>query len=1193
MTTRRFQLSDGKSDKFWEITVSGASFDVRFGRIGTNGQAQTKPFSSDAAAAQESSKLIREKIAKGYIEVACATPTPTPTPTPDPADARTPHGLLWTPETRVRRRPRRSHGVRRDLSTDALEHLRAFCMQRRPAIAGGATFSDEKYARLQSEVLAPFDDGARLSPEAAGAASVLLMSRMDPRAQLAGRSLGALLVDGWLELGGPGYLVSAAAASTSFSCFADPEVKDAIVLGPHVVIKGLPQFAHTEQGGIFWEAVRERISTMPEEAYEAAYAEAQKLFADGSSRVKVRLAFAFPDERAWTSEAARIVLAAGDIGHTPMALASVSDRAEVDSLLSLLAGYHDRQAYAAFDIVDALGVDADVPLVGIADAARRMHWGGDDALATALDALTVVPTMTVAEWLVRYLVDKRIAPTAAAFFSAAPALAFATIAPLAAARKASMSAAAILANAVRAAPDQARDALPTLDDRAAKIVRGLLEENAPVEEATLEELPSVLATPPWASGTKKAKKNLTVFDLRTLPFEEYVDWSGLTKPAALSTATADKEDALIQAIDQRIANNRDVYLWEIHRCTDAVALQLLRRVPPELWWSFNLAQDVAIHLARFDVAAVDACLEIAKKKSTDAIIALEALISPRLAPFMADVLVRVRRARRIAERWLARHPEVAAIGLLPYAFGPPGKQRENACRALRFLVARGHRDTLENVARKYDDSCARALGDVLGAADLVEGAPSKPPKMPQFFDPRALPRPRLVASKKALPLDAVRRLGEMLAFCDPVEPYVGLEHVREACDADSLGSFAWALFEAWGLAGYVASEKWAFFALGWLGRDEHAHALAACIRAWPTEGAFARAVLGLDVLAMMQSDAALMLIHGISQKVKSRPLLEKAREKMDSLAEALGLTAEELGDRLVPDLGLEADGSRVLDFGPRTFHVGFDEHFAPFVRDADGARLKDLPKPGTNDDPERAADASNEWKALKKVARSVAAQQVTRFESAMVARRRWDAEAFRTYVVDHPLVGQLVRRLVLAAYDASGKLLGTFRIAEDGSYANEKDEAFEVRQEATVGVVHPLELDPALLAIWGDRFADYEIVQPFAQLGRDVPRNITLGDFVSFPKADTLKLLGLERRGWKRGAVGDGGMIDSFEKEVGALRAVLSLDPGIYAGDPKINPEQTPRDLSFGEHMRGEVSSPDPIFIAEVAADLRAVGALG
>jgi predicted DNA-binding WGR domain protein len=69
---RRFEFVDEKSNKFWEISLSGPLVSVKFGRIGTDGQIQTKSFSSDAEAQSNYDKLIAEKKRKGYQEVASA-----------------------------------------------------------------------------------------------------------------------------------------------------------------------------------------------------------------------------------------------------------------------------------------------------------------------------------------------------------------------------------------------------------------------------------------------------------------------------------------------------------------------------------------------------------------------------------------------------------------------------------------------------------------------------------------------------------------------------------------------------------------------------------------------------------------------------------------------------------------------------------------------------------------------------------------------------------------------------------------------------------------------------------------------------------------------------------------------------------------------------------------------------------------
>jgi len=75
MPRREFNFQEGTSNKFWMIELEGTSFTVRFGRIGTDGQAQVKEFPSEAAASAAHDKLVAEKIKKGYKEVTGSTPT--------------------------------------------------------------------------------------------------------------------------------------------------------------------------------------------------------------------------------------------------------------------------------------------------------------------------------------------------------------------------------------------------------------------------------------------------------------------------------------------------------------------------------------------------------------------------------------------------------------------------------------------------------------------------------------------------------------------------------------------------------------------------------------------------------------------------------------------------------------------------------------------------------------------------------------------------------------------------------------------------------------------------------------------------------------------------------------------------------------------------------------------------------------
>ena len=62
----RYELIEGTSSKFWEITLDGASFRTCYGRIGSNGHTKIKRHASADDAKREHDKLVKEKTSKGY-----------------------------------------------------------------------------------------------------------------------------------------------------------------------------------------------------------------------------------------------------------------------------------------------------------------------------------------------------------------------------------------------------------------------------------------------------------------------------------------------------------------------------------------------------------------------------------------------------------------------------------------------------------------------------------------------------------------------------------------------------------------------------------------------------------------------------------------------------------------------------------------------------------------------------------------------------------------------------------------------------------------------------------------------------------------------------------------------------------------------------------------------------------------------
>ncbi|BEL12657.1 hypothetical protein Q0Z83_108480 [Actinoplanes sichuanensis] len=442
-----------------------------------------------------------------------------------------------------------------------------------------------------------------------------------------------------------------------------------------------------------------------------------------------------------------------------------------------------------------------------------------------------------------------------------------------------------------------------------------------------------------------------------------------------------------------------------------------------------------------------------------------------------------------------------------------------------------------------------------------------------------------------LPTESLRDLAMVFALHKPLEPYAGVEVVRAACEPEDLARFAWGLFEAWLAAGADGRQGWALDALGLVGDDEVVRRLTPLIMGWPGQSGHARAVTGLGVLADIGTEVALVHLHRIAERTRYAGLRSAAQRQIDQVAARMGLSTERLADRLVPDFGLDGDGGLTLDYGPRSFAVRFDEELKPCVVDSGGKVLKNLPKPGVRDDAELAPAAYQRFTVLKKDVRTVAADQIRRLERAMVTGRRWPEAEFRRFLIEHPLLRHPARRLLWGRFDASGVLVGAFRVAEDGTFADEHDEETRIAAGQVVGVVHPIDLGRTLPR-WSEVFADYRIMQPFAQLGRETGtltgEEAATGRLVRFEglRVPTGAVLGLENRGWRRERPMDGGVqVQITVSPVGGVQFVLDLDPGIAVGAVDVFPEQTLGAVGFGvrEAARNEVA------VSEVIRDLEAL----
>ncbi|TAG25649.1 MAG: DUF4132 domain-containing protein [Burkholderiales bacterium] len=753
-----------------------------------------------------------------------------------------------------------------------------------------------------------------------------------------------------------------------------------------------------------------------------------------------------------------------------------------------------------------------------------------------------------------------------------------------------------------------------------------LHEPSQAAEASLNDLPRLLQNPPWLA--KKRQNPLPVLEVATIPTEERLHWTpeeletfktyknyrGQSFPdevpsssysvtlVAMRLSLAGMERVKqSQPLQPGDLNESGVDMELVLQVPLGMRLALWNSFPPGAWSSWRISGPAIRKMfADFGLAAIPGLARLFQTQPASGWYNTPKVDSPQLVEPFLHTLRHSKTLKKVAQEWILAHPQTVLFKALPLAFQAKHSQaRDNARHGLRWLVANGGEAQAREAAQTYGQGTPDAL-EALLSADPLQVLPGRMPKLPDFFNVAALHRPVLLTGQP-LPVDAVEHIGLMLAISKLDAPYAGLEILRQTCQRASLASFVWDLFEAWLSNGTPASYNWAFTALGLLGDDETARRLTPLVREWPGQSATARAVTGLDMLVAIGSDMALMHLNGIAVKIKYKPLQQKAREKIQELADARGLSTEELADRLIPRLDMDEASALVLDFGTRQFTIAFDETLKPIVKNTECVRLKDLPKPNQSDDEYLATRATDRFKKVKKDAKAIAALQLLRLEAAMVSRRRWRATDFDALFLGHPVMRYLVASLVWGVYDSDqpeGQLQNVFRIAEDWTLADSQDQLYSLPPEVFIGLPHRLEMPADTVAAFGQIFADYEILQPFKQLGRETfaltPEELKTKELTRFANRElnTASVMGLANRGWE-GQEHGGGWLGSYRKPIGEQYEVtVELKPGTIMGNPKQEPKQKLPTVTLSERNRYDPHSPisfaslDSILASELLRDL-------
>ncbi len=364
---------------------------------------------------------------------------------------------------------------------------------------------------------------------------------------------------------------------------------------------------------------------------------------------------------------------------------------------------------------------------------------------------------------------------------------------------------------------------------------------------------------------------------------------------------------------------------------------------------------------------------------------------------------------------------------------------------------------------------------------------------------------------------------------------------------------ALALLKAFLGTGQDAADRWAMALAALTGDDRLVPLLHKAILNWTDKSRGKLAEYGVQALALLGTEAALMVVDSLSVRFRSKNknVGQAAADAFTAAAEARNVTVEELGDLVVPWLGFEPGKPRLIDTAKSQVEARIDEKTLKLsFRDLkSGKSLSKLPAGAS-------AEIQSEFKSLADTLKEAVKAQLLRIETLLVRQFRWPVSRWRELYLAHPLLRPFTQRLVWGWRDAASDLHHTFRALEDATLTDVEDNPVTLPEDGSVSLVHPLDLSEETRTAWLQHLADYDIAPPFTQLDRSVVRvkpeeaATRFGKQIANTELNAMTFRSRsEKLGWSRGSVCDGGGVTSYRKifSGAGVEAYLTLE-GMYVG---------------------------------------------
>ncbi|GLS19401.1 hypothetical protein GCM10007874_24180 [Labrys miyagiensis] len=359
-----------------------------------------------------------------------------------------------------------------------------------------------------------------------------------------------------------------------------------------------------------------------------------------------------------------------------------------------------------------------------------------------------------------------------------------------------------------------------------------------------------------------------------------------------------------------------------------------------------------------------------------------------------------------------------------------------------------------------------------------------------------------------------------------------------------------------------------------------------------------------DYLSGNPSSATLQMLLSIARRHRTNAVQVLAGELVERISDDRGWTADELADRTIPTAGLDENGILDLEIGSRVYQAKLDAEDTLTLYNPDGKIVQNLPQVKEGPDKESAAEAKKALSNARKELKQVHEFQAKRLYEALCVSRRWPVADWQRYLLEHPIVGRLVQRLVWLGLDEKGKILAAFRPLEDLSLTDNTDGTVDPTAFATIQLAHRSLLSEEDSAAWKEHLADYKVEPLFNQFDRPL---LAGGKGTSIDDRqgcliEAFKLRGAANKlGYERSQAEDGGWFTQYLKSFGTIGITAAIE---FTGSPL--PEENRAvalvDAKFVRNRKGRrsgwgrdipLNEVPPVLLSEVWNDFHQIAGAG